>query len=688
MKNRINPEVCLVCMPFSSIVRPSIALGLLQGHLDKANISCKTKYANIQFAENIGLKYYTMIGSLAPSDFFLADWMFNKFIFSSEVSDTEDYITRIYESFIIQAYPTMNYNECKNLLLGLKEKSSRFIEDLAIQIIEEKYRIIGSTSSFHQHLASISLFKKIKELDQSITTILGGANCEGKMGLTTHKSYPWVDYVVSGEADEFFTSLISNILNGLEYKNLENSSAVLTPEIRLNNYQEIEAENMFVVSKNLDDLPYSNFDDYFIDLKKSNLSEIVKPALLLESSRGCWWGQKHKCTFCGLNHPKAHYRKKSPDRLLAELDFLEKKYSVSMFEMTDNILSMEYFKEVIPRLNNKEKSRYFFYETKSNLNESHIREMKDAGITWVQPGIESLNTKILKLMNKGVMAWQNIKTLKLARSYGIRLSWNFLWGFPKEDDKWYEEVSEWLPLIEHLQPPSSFLQIRIHRHSTYFNNKEDYNLNLKYLPAFKYVFGLDEVSLIDASYTFKPEGWADPVWDFNDNQYKERPSTSKVGKLIIDWQRSFMKFQLPVLSISEKNEKIEVLDTRKCSYEIQYKIQDLEKDVYISCERMDFKKNIYSEFINKGIDLLEIDLIVETLKKKKLILEIDDRLIALGLRGEIPHLPSRNDFPGGGINQSVIELKNNKTIWEIEETKNEYLSKITSTKLCPTRAHK
>lgn len=678
MQNINNYDVCLVCMPFSSIVRPSIALGLLQSHLDKSNILCKTVYANIKFAEKIGLKYYSMIGSLCPSDFFLADWLFNKMIYSSPVLNVEHYQKKIYNSFLSITQPGLSFDDAKKMLDGLKEQASIFIDELAQQIISDVPKIVACTSSFHQHLASVALLKKVKKIDPSIVTMLGGANCEGKMGLATHRSFDFIDYVISGEADSFFSSLIDDILNGQENSGTQLTSAVLTPDSRRNNYQEINDQEMFCAVKNMDDLPYPNFDDYFSDLERSSLKKVIKPALLVESSRGCWWGQKHKCTFCGLNHPKAYYRTKSNERLLSEIEYLEDRYNIRMFEMTDNILNMKYFTDVLPKLNNNDKNRFFFYETKSNLNRSHFIKMKNAGITWIQPGVESLHTNILKLMNKGVSAWQNVQTIKLAREFGIRLSWNFLWGFPGENDNWYKEVSEWLPLIEHLQPPSSFLKIRIHRNSTYFNNKEQFGLDLSPMPAFKYVFPYDDLCLYDASYTFKVEGWSDTIWEPETDPYEERPFTKKVNDIIKRWQGNFSKFQPPVLSVTEKEEHLEIFDTRLCRKNIQYKITGLEKEIYIYCETNPQKNKLKDHFIDLGINPLQINEAIENLKEMNIIFELDNRYIALALRGAIPHLPSRNDFPGGGINENELENIQIKTNWEIEESILNKLTQIAS----------
>ena len=41
--------------------------------------------------------------------------------------------------------------------------------------------------------------------------------------------------------------------------------------------------------------------DYFRALDASGAAPDVAPTLLFETSRGCWWGAKSHCTFCGLN---------------------------------------------------------------------------------------------------------------------------------------------------------------------------------------------------------------------------------------------------------------------------------------------------------------------------------------------------------------------------------------------------
>ena len=66
----------------------------------------------------------------------------------------------------------------------------------------------------------------------------------------------------------------------------------------------------------LDALPVPDYSDYFRDLDASGVSADVLPVLLFETARGCWWGAKSHCTFCGLNGGAMAFRAKSQSRAL------------------------------------------------------------------------------------------------------------------------------------------------------------------------------------------------------------------------------------------------------------------------------------------------------------------------------------------------------------------------------------
>src|SRR5262245_66594438 len=103
----------------------------------------------------------------------------------------------------------------------------------------------------------------------------------------------------------------------------------------------------------------------FLDVLRNNFPDgEVKPVLLFETSRGCWWGQRAHCTFCGLNGESMAYRSMRPEMALErfhEMFSFADRYSV--FQSVDNILPKNYLTDVFPLLSAPNNINVF-YEVK------------------------------------------------------------------------------------------------------------------------------------------------------------------------------------------------------------------------------------------------------------------------------------------------------------------------------------
>ncbi len=64
----------------------------------------------------------------------------------------------------------------------------------------------------------------------------------------------------------------------------------------------------------LDELPLPDYAGYVEQLAASDWASARPCRLIFETSRGCWWGEKSLCSFCGLNGEGPPFRAKSPDR--------------------------------------------------------------------------------------------------------------------------------------------------------------------------------------------------------------------------------------------------------------------------------------------------------------------------------------------------------------------------------------
>ena len=257
-----------------------------------------------------------------------------------------------------------------------------------------------------------------------------------------------MDFIFSGEADHSFPELVQRLACGqarstacaglIHRRASDGASEMAAPQDRIHN---------------LDALPDPDFSDYFDELRAGPLAARVNPSLLIESARGCWWGAKSHCTFCGLNGETMTFRAKSATRVIDELARQSARYDVKRFQAVDNIISYDYFKTLLPMLAERQLGVNLFYEVKSNLKPEQVSLLKKAGVYAIQPGVESLNSHVLKLMRKGVSALQNIQLLKFCRQYGVEPAWNLLYGFPGETPEDYEATAEYIPALYHLKPP-------------------------------------------------------------------------------------------------------------------------------------------------------------------------------------------------------------------------------------------
>ncbi|MHA2239714.1 MAG: RiPP maturation radical SAM C-methyltransferase, partial [Candidatus Hodarchaeales archaeon] len=225
----------------------------------------------------------------------------------------------------------------------------------------------------------------------------------------------------------------------------------------------------------MDKLPIPDFDDYFTQMEemglKTNFTHIP-----FESSRGCYWGEKNNCLFCGLNGYCIQYRKKTPERVIDEIQSLLDQYKPDFMNATDNIMPLElinhFYKHFIP----PESLKGIYYEIKPLVPFEDLHKLMRTGIRTLQPGLESLNDNLLKQLNKGLTTANNIRFLRDCRTLGIRTDWNILHSIPGEALEDYSAMINLFPLLHHLKYPDFIGPVNVQRFSPLFEDPTKYNL--------------------------------------------------------------------------------------------------------------------------------------------------------------------------------------------------------------------
>jgi ribosomal peptide maturation radical SAM protein 1 len=484
-----NEHVLLVSMPFGALERPALSLGLLQGHCRRLGVACNTRYLTFGFADRVGLgNYLWLCSDDVPYTAFAGDWVFAEALYGRRPYADDAYVDEV----LRRTWQLGDGDVAR--LLRMRGHVEPFLEHCLEAVPWADHTLVGFTSVFQQNVASLALAARVNRDHPEITIAFGGANWEGVMGVALQEQFPFVDLAFSGEADESFPAVLEARRQAAGVQGIPGVSATKRRVAEISPAPRV---------RDLDSVPVPDFDPFFAQLRASPAAAGITPTLLVETARGCWWGERSHCTFCGLNGATMAFRSKRPERVLSEIRFLHERHGVRTISVVDDILDMSYFKTVLPLLAETDLGVEFFWEIKANLTHHHVRQLRDAGVLFVQPGIESLSDHVLELMRKGTTALRNIELLKWCSEYGVKPYWNFLYGFPGETSVDYEVSIALMHAIWHLEPPTGYGPIRLDRFSPYHADPTGFEMvNVRPMAPFTYLYPFARRTLMEIAYYF------------------------------------------------------------------------------------------------------------------------------------------------------------------------------------------
>ena len=605
-------DICLCVMPFCPTQYPNLGVSLIKSALEGIGISTKIFYFNLRMVAEIGLRLYDIING---QDFTL-DALSGELVFSDCLFNKNDISYYNIFDLLVEGLD-LTEHDANRIIQGLERTRKmipKYIEKCANEVLEQKPKLIGFSTSYFQNCSSLCMAKEIKKKSK-IPIIFGGSNCEGEMGSTLLDCFPEIDYVCSGDGDNAFIEFVKHFIHREEATTL---SGILTNR---STSLEVHFTNPVL---NMNTLPFPNFDDYFEAVKTTRLLKMATK-IGIETSRGCWWGELSHCTFCGLNGSTMKYRSKLPDRVIDEIEYVTKKYDIRSLQFVDNILDPQYFRDLFPKIIDKKMNLWMFYETKANLSREDVTSMKKAGVQAIQPGIESLSDIVLKIMQKGTTVLQNIYLLKLCREIGIWPYWNIIVGFPSEPIEEYEKMCQLIPALFHLNPPEYFSKFRLSRFSPYFQDPNKYGItNIRPLPLHQLIYPFDCDTIKKLVYFFEH--------DYSDER-NVTTYTHTLKEKVGEWKHLWQIGKIPVLNMAHATDMIIIRDTRPCSAQEIYLISTEEAKVYDICKHPHRLDSIYREMrkIYSNITYADLISIMQGFCKDRIMIGIEDQYLSLAI---------------------------------------------------------
>ena len=613
-----SAPVALVCMPFANFRQPSLALGLLAAAVQPV-APVRTLHASLRFAEQIGAETYDLIATWRAEDL-LGDWLFAHLL--ADGGDRAESATGYFEEVLAGGAPEHRVPyfgkppltpALRDALLEVRRRAAEFVAGIAAEVADAGPLVVGLTSMVHQQTASLALARRLRELLPATRILLGGPACHGEIGAALLALYPFLDAVATGEGEPALPRYVESVLQA---RPEDSVPGLLT---RGGGAGRVPAP------VDLDQAPAPDFSDYFSQLETSPLAGAFVPRLPVETSRGCWWGERCRCTFCGQASVSLTYRTKSPDRALSELLGVARRHPGLPVVITDEILPQSYFDDLLPRLPSEAPGLQVVYlQIRPDLSRAQLAVLAAAGVRRVEAGVESLSTPVLRLMRKGTTMLANVQFLKWARELGLDAVWNILWGLPGESPLEYQRMADLVPLLTHLQPPNTVGAFRLDRFSPIFEDPAAYGVrDVRPYPAWERVYGLPPERLAGLATSFAFE--------------YERPQPVEVYTLplatrIADWKEQHAASRL---AFATEGERLVIFEGRAGFDSDEVTVLDGgHRLLYAACSGARTVQGLAGELsaaTGRAVTAGDVAELLEPLVEQGLMLREGDRYLALAL---------------------------------------------------------
>ncbi len=619
-------RVLLISMPWGTCMEPCLGISILKSVLTSHSIGCDCLYASMRLLRYV--KYNTWV-SLSQS------WAANDFVFTREFEDqASPEQIQVLERLIQDKQDCLALSpkaiapaepQILKMLRARNEVIPRFLDDILAEIDFSAYCLVGFSCLFDQTMASLALARRIKRIHPGITVAFGGYALQRPVGPELQNVFAEMDVVSYGDGEPVIVPLFEASTGVRPLGDVPNIS-----------YRDPDGKVVDLdhpVKIDLDTSPTPNFDDFFIqreELEEKHGVSFLIGEMPVESSRGCWYGQKAHCVFCGIDDETLRYRVKSSDITVSQLDQLHGRYNVTSFRFSDYIMPMTYYQSFLPEMAARNAPYTLHYETKANLKRSQIDLCAAAGIRYLQPGIESFSSPVLKLMAKGVSAAQNIFTLYTILNNGMYSFYNLIFGFPYESSSDYEDLVRILPYLFHLIPPQTTVPVLVTRYAPLatdperFGAKQPLKAHWRYDVVFSSHFKR-ETNLAMESYCY-----------YFDSPYRNFDGDlSLLHKVlqhqVLRWRERFEsgKSQLTYRLVADS---LLVEDTRLSDSPQVHRLSRAHGFVGDVLRTGLFnRKRLLNELGQRDIDAQHANAAIEDLIQARIVLEIDGSLIWLAL---------------------------------------------------------
>ncbi|HUV78024.1 MAG TPA: RiPP maturation radical SAM C-methyltransferase [Desulfobacterales bacterium] len=618
MKTKFKPKassekLLLVSAPWPLYSRPSIQIGTLKAFLRKKfpDLKVDAHHFYLKVAEAIGYRRYQAISERT----WLAESVYAALLYPERMDTVENFFYRQ-----AKGKPLLKKIVFKNLASQVREVSEAFIHS----VDWGDYVLAGFSICLCQLTASLYFIREVKKRFPNLLIVVGGSIFTGDATRNLFKTFPEINVVVNGEGELPLSRLVSDLRKSRSFGEMAHVKGIVTPESTEN-----KASAFFNQMTDLSDLSPPDYDDYFDLLQSFSPEKTFFPTLPMEMSRGCWWhrpledGKSSGCAFCNLNLQWDGYRAKKPMQTVSEIDHLTTKYKTLSVAFMDNLLPLKTSKDIFTRIGKLKKDLLLFGEIRATTPRYILADMRNAGMKEVQIGIEALSTRLLRKLNKGTTAIQNIEIMKHCETLGISNSSNLILCFPGSDQK---DVDETLRNLEFTLPfrPLKMVYFWLGLGSPVWRHPENFGIEA--------VFNHRNYAGIFPLEIFKSMQFT--IQSYRGGLGHQRKLWRPVKKKLKAWKKTYDELHRGsrhenILSFSDGRDFLIIRQKRTQGGHLTHRLEGTSRAIYLFCQEHRSLKRILEHFTAVGSD--QVVPFLRMMVDKKLMFEENNKYLSLAV---------------------------------------------------------
>jgi radical SAM superfamily enzyme YgiQ (UPF0313 family) len=339
-------------------------------------------------------------------------------------NDADIQYRRLVKELVYNTFYTTFGDEQIKHLADVMETFYERLDEYVIRILEkEKPDVLGLSAYTVTLPATLYAFRRAKEWNPEIETVMGGGIFSGEMDIRSEnfkyfmEQTPYIDAVIVGEGEQLL---------------LEYLQGKLPKTKRYYTLADIGEQTM-----NLAEIPAPDFSD--LDIR-------YYPTMGAYTSRSC----PFNCSFCSEKVLWGKYRKKAARQILEELNLQARKYKTQLFLMSDSLLN-PVVKDLSQAMIDAGYSYYwdgYLRADPAACNTDNTFQWRRGGFYRARLGLESGSPKILEAMGKKITPRQIKEAVAALAMAGIKTTTYWVIGHPGETE---EDFQQTLDLIEEMK---------------------------------------------------------------------------------------------------------------------------------------------------------------------------------------------------------------------------------------------